>query len=230
MVTTIHGFSSSAHPARLPALGERLRLDLRLRSRTRARVRRDGPSRRRHRGAAVLAPTAGDGLVCFGRIHPDKGTAQAIEIARARRTAARALRPGAGRALLRRGGRAARRRRPCSLPRIRGPRGTRRDPGGGRPVYCTPSRSPSRSACRSSSRCSAARRSSPTPAARCRRLVEEGVTGVLVARRRRRRSRASSALPRFDRAACRRTAERRFSVDRMVDDYLDVYESVLRDR
>ena len=55
-------------------------------------------------------------------------------------------------------------------------------------------------------------------------IVEDGVTGVLahdvdsaVARGRR-------APTRFDRAACRRAAERRFSADRMVDDYLDVYE------
>jgi hypothetical protein len=34
----------------------------------------------------------------------------------------------------------------------------------------------------------------------------------------------------FDRAACRATAARRFSADRMVDQYLDVYEGVLRDR
>ena len=32
--------------------------------------------------ALPFSATAGDGLVCFGRIHPDKGTAQAIEIAR----------------------------------------------------------------------------------------------------------------------------------------------------
>jgi glycosyltransferase involved in cell wall biosynthesis len=34
----------------------------------------------------------------------------------------------------------------------------------------------------------------------------------------------------FDRAACRRTAVRRFSAERMVDQYLDVYEGLLRDR
>jgi hypothetical protein len=34
----------------------------------------------------------------------------------------------------------------------------------------------------------------------------------------------------FDRGACRQAAERRFSVDRMVDDYLEVYEGVLGDR
>ena len=61
-------------------------------------------------------------------------------------------------------------------------------------------------------------------------LVEDGVTGVLadgVDSRGRGRRRAPRG---FDRAACRAAAERRFSADRMVDDYLDVYEKVLRDR
>jgi glycosyltransferase involved in cell wall biosynthesis len=60
-------------------------------------------------------------------------------------------------------------------------------------------------------------------------LVEEGVTGVLVHGV----ESAVAGLDRaagFDRVACRQTALRRFSVDRMVDDYLDVYETVLRDR
>jgi glycosyltransferase involved in cell wall biosynthesis len=60
-------------------------------------------------------------------------------------------------------------------------------------------------------------------------LIEEGVTGVLA-------DGIDSAVAgveravRFDRAACRRTAARRFSAERMVDDYIDVYESVLHDR
>jgi hypothetical protein len=35
---------------------------------------------------------------------------------------------------------------------------------------------------------------------------------------------------RLDPAACRQAAEQRFSADRMVDSYLDVYERVLCDR
>jgi glycosyltransferase involved in cell wall biosynthesis len=60
-------------------------------------------------------------------------------------------------------------------------------------------------------------------------LVEDGVTGVLA-------HDVDSAVAGvnratgIDRAACRRAAERRFSADRMVDDYVDVYERVLRDR
>jgi glycosyltransferase involved in cell wall biosynthesis len=60
-------------------------------------------------------------------------------------------------------------------------------------------------------------------------LVEDGVTGALahdVESAVVGVDRASS----FDRAACRRAAEGRFSADRMVDDYVDVYERVLRDR
>ena len=60
-------------------------------------------------------------------------------------------------------------------------------------------------------------------------IVEDGVTGVLAHDV----DSAVRAVPRatgFDRAACRRAAERRFSADRMVDDYLAVYERVLRDR
>jgi glycosyltransferase involved in cell wall biosynthesis len=60
-------------------------------------------------------------------------------------------------------------------------------------------------------------------------LVDEGVTGVLAHGV----DSAVAGVKRaagFDRRACRQTAERRFSVDRMVDDYLEVYEGVLRDR
>jgi glycosyltransferase involved in cell wall biosynthesis len=60
-------------------------------------------------------------------------------------------------------------------------------------------------------------------------LVDEGVTGVLAHGV----DSAVAGVERavgFDRSACRQTAERRFSVDRMVDDYIEVYEGVLRDR
>jgi glycosyltransferase involved in cell wall biosynthesis len=57
-------------------------------------------------------------------------------------------------------------------------------------------------------------------------VVDEGVTGHLV-------DDVASAVDVIDRAAAmdrrqvRATAERRFGVARMVDDYLDVYEEVL---
>jgi glycosyltransferase involved in cell wall biosynthesis len=60
-------------------------------------------------------------------------------------------------------------------------------------------------------------------------LIEDGVTGVLA-------HDADSAVAGvdraagFDRVACHQAAARRFSVGRMVDDYLDVYAAVLSDR
>jgi len=56
-------------------------------------------------------------------------------------------------------------------------------------------------------------------------VVDEGVTGYLVDG-----SAAAEAVDRavrLDRAACRATAQRRFSADRMVADYLEVYRRLL---
>ena len=107
VVTTIHGFSGPAHPARLPAVQVRLRLDLGRRPLPRARLRRDRPPRHRPRRRCRSPPAGGEELVCFGRIHPDKGTARGDRHRARRRAAAGDLRPRAGRALLRRAGRAA---------------------------------------------------------------------------------------------------------------------------
>ena len=95
------------------------------------------------------------------------------------------------------------------------------------PACCTRWPSPSRSGSRSSSRCCAARRSSRTRAGRCRRSSTRAsracssttspaaVAGV-------ERARA------LDRGACRQAARSSASrAERMVDDYLSVYESVL---
>ena len=60
-------------------------------------------------------------------------------------------------------------------------------------------------------------------------IVEDGVTGVL-AHDVDSAVRAVARATGLDRAACRAAAERRFSADRMVDDYLAVYERLLRDR
>ena len=94
----------------------------------------------------------GDSLVSFGRIHPDKGTAEAIEIAAA----------AAGRRLVICGiVHDEAYFRECVEPRIDGDRVTYLGsvgPAGGRRFSaarrrsCTRSPSPSRSACRSSSR------------------------------------------------------------------------------
>ena len=100
-----------AHPARLPAVEERLRLHLGLRPLPRPRLRRHRLSRRRSRPACRFLRRGGDGLVCFGRIHPDKGTARGGRHRAEGRAAARDLRARPGPALLGGGGRAARRRR-----------------------------------------------------------------------------------------------------------------------
>ena len=81
MVTTVHGFSS---PRILPAYQRSGSAFVSISDADRAagaRLRRDRPSRRRH-ATLPFSATPGEELVCFGRIHPDKGTAQAIEIAR----------------------------------------------------------------------------------------------------------------------------------------------------
>ncbi len=60
-------------------------------------------------------------------------------------------------------------------------------------------------------------------------LIEDGGTGFLV----RDLDEAIAAIGRIgeiDRAACRRAAERRFSVDRMADEYLSLYRTLLAGR
>jgi glycosyltransferase involved in cell wall biosynthesis len=60
-------------------------------------------------------------------------------------------------------------------------------------------------------------------------IVDEGVTGAL-ADGVGNAAAAIERVARFDRAACRSAALRRFGVRRMVDSYLHVYEDVLRGR
>ena len=176
--------------------------------------------------ALPFSATAGDALVCFGRIHPDKGTAQAIEIARRagrplvlcgpvqdERYFAEEVEPHVDGDRVRYLGSVGAEERgtilggaACLLHPI-----AFAEPFGlsvvesmlcGTPVVAY------------------ARGSMPE-------VVDDGVTGVLV-------HDVDSAVAGvhratgFDRAACRRTAERRFSADRMVDEYLDVYERVAR--
>jgi glycosyltransferase involved in cell wall biosynthesis len=227
MVTTIHGFSS---PRILPAYLRSGSAFVSISDADRA-AGLDYVATVHHGVDTTVLPfsaTAGEGLVCFGRIHPDKGTAEAIAIAR-----------GAGRPLVLCGpvqdhryfaeevephvdgdgvrylGSVGREQRAeilgaaaCLLHPI-----AFAEPFGlsvvesmlcGTPVVAY------------------ARGSMPE-------LVEDGVTGVLAEDV----ASAVAGVERavgFDRGACRQAAERRFSVDRMVDDYLDVYESVLRDR
>jgi glycosyltransferase involved in cell wall biosynthesis len=227
MVTTIHGFSS---PRILPAY---LRSDSVFVSISDAdRVPELEYAATVHHGVDIttmpFSATAGETLVCFGRIHPDKGTAQAIEIARRSdrplllcgpvqdaRYFADEIEPHVDGDSVRYLGSVGPRERAqvlgaaaCLLHPI-----AFAEPFGlsvvesmlcGTPVVAY------------------ARGSMPE-------VVEDGVSGVLA-------HGLTSAVAgveravQFDRAACRQTAERRFSADRMVDSYLDVYESVLRDR
>jgi glycosyltransferase involved in cell wall biosynthesis len=56
-------------------------------------------------------------------------------------------------------------------------------------------------------------------------LIEDGVTGFLVNSLDEAIA-AAARLDEIDRAACRRAAEVRFSVDRMVDQHLAVYDAL----
>ena len=60
-------------------------------------------------------------------------------------------------------------------------------------------------------------------------LIENGQNGFLVSNV----NEAVEAVARIkaiDRAACRRHVERRFTVERMIDEYINVYEMILKDR
>jgi glycosyltransferase involved in cell wall biosynthesis len=227
IVTTIHGFSS---PKILPAYRRSGSAFVSISDSDRA------PGldyvATVHHGVDITAlpfsATAGESLVCFGRIHPDKGTAEAIEIAR-----------DAGRPLV-----------------ICGPVQDERyfseavEPhvDGDRVRYLGSVGREDRAAILGAASCllHPIAFAEPfglsvvesmlcgTPVVAYQRgsmpeLVEDGVTGVLahgVAS-------AVAGVERavgFDRATCRRTAERRFSADRMVDNYLDVYEGLLREQ
>jgi glycosyltransferase involved in cell wall biosynthesis len=227
MVTTIHGFSSRRI---LPAY---LASDSVFVSISEAdRVPELEYAATVHHGVDVATlpfnATAGDALVCFGRIHPDKGTAQAIEIAQRadrplvlcgpvqdERYFADEVEPRIDGDCVRYLGSVGREERArvlgtaaCLLHPI-----AFAEPFGlsvvesmvcGTPVVAY------------------ARGSMPE-------VIEDGVSGVLA-------DGVEAAVAgvgraaQFDRAACRHAAERRFSADRMVDGYIDVYESVLRDR
>ena len=82
MVTTIHGFSGAGI---LPAYQRGGSAFVSISDADRSPlldVRGDGAPRNRHDRVRPATAAAGDDLVVFGRIHPDKGIADAVEIAR----------------------------------------------------------------------------------------------------------------------------------------------------
>ena len=227
MVTTVHGFSS---PAILPAYQRSGSAFVSISDSDRA------PGldyvATVHHGVDVaglpFSATAGESLVCFGRIHPDKGTADAIAIARE-----------AERPLVLCGPVQDERYFAEQVePHVDGDRVRYLGSVGGRAraeilgaagclLHPIAFAEPFGLAVVESMLCG-------TPVVTYARgsmteVVDDGVTGVLA-------NGVASAVAgvaravRFDRAACRATAERRFSADRMVDDYLEVYERLLGDR
>ena len=175
--------------------------------------------------ALPFSATGGDALVAFGRIHPDKGTADAIDIAR----------------------RAGRRLVVCGIVQDTEYFRTRIEPhiDGDRVTYLG-SVGPER---RASVLGSAAALLHPIafaepfglsvveamacgtpviafPRGSMREIIDPGVTGFLVDD-----VDAAAAVvdqaAKLDRAAIRRVAEKRFGVARMVDEYIAVYQRVL---
>ena len=227
MVTTVHGFSSAQI---LPAYLRSQSAFVSISDADRAAALDYVATVHHGVDTATLpfSPTPDDGLVCFGRIHRDKGTAEAIEIARA-----------AGRPLVLCGPVQDERYFAEEVePHVDGDRvrylgsvgpAARAEVLGAAACLLHPIEfaEPFGLSVVESMLCGTpvvayARGSMPE-------LVEDGVTGVLA-------DGVDSAVAgikraeRFDRAACRQSALRRFSAERMVDDYLTVYESVLRDR
>ena len=82
VLTTIHGFHRPIDLARLQEIqcSQPLRRDQRVRQITGTRLHRDDPSRYRCRTISVFR-RQGEYLLFFGRIHPDKGVHEAIQVA-----------------------------------------------------------------------------------------------------------------------------------------------------
>ena len=183
-----------------------------------------------HHGLDLAQFTLGTGdggyLLFLGRIHPDKGTHLAIEVAAAAGHAARHRRRGARRGLLpARSSRRTSTATPCATSGPVGPAERDRLLGGRRRV-AAPHRL--RGAVRAvrgrGARCGhagdrdAARVAARAGAARRTGFLVDDADGAVA---------AVGRLPTIDRRACRLEAETRFSADRMVDDYERLFHGVV---
>jgi len=229
MVTTIHGFSN---PAILPAYraAELTGKSAYVSISASDRVPELSYAATVHHGidlaALPFSPTGGDDLVILGRIHPDKGTAEAIEIARL-----------AGRRLV-----------ICGIVQDQRYFTERVEPyiDHDRVVYLGSVGPAERASVLGGANALlhpiafdepfglsvVESMACGTPVVAYRRgsmaeIVNEGETGFLVENV----AEAVDALRQvndLDRSKCRAIAERRFSAQRMVLDYVSVYEQVLR--
>jgi len=222
LLTTIHGFSGRAIlPAYLNARGSASFVSISDADRA---PELDYVATVHHGidlGALPFSAAGGDALVAFGRIHPDKGTAAAIDIAR----------------------RAGRRLIICGIvqdaryfeeqvkPHIDGDRVTylgsvgperRGQVLGGAAALLHPLAFPEPFGLSVVEAMACGTPVITYPLGSMPEVVDDGVTGFLVGGV----DAAVAAVDRaaaLDRAAIRRVAERRFSAARMVDDYLKVY-------
>lgn len=226
MLTTIHGFSD---PAILPAYTRAASSYVSISDADRTPELEYVATVYHGVDVAALpfAPAAGDDLVIFGRIHPDKGTAEAIDIAR----------------------RAGRRLticgivqdesyyRECVAPHVDGDRvrysgsvgpRQRAEILGSAAVLLHPIAFPEPFGLSVVEAMVCGTPVVTYPRGAMPEVVDEGVTGFLVDGP----AEAVAAVNRaaaLDRERCHRVAARRFGAERMVADYLSVYAGVLAD-